>query len=110
MCVALIRSPPTATAMSCRSVELVTTFSCAIAGALVKSAAMAMRCLVFMRLLLPVRWPASERMRLVRTDRERRLQQDPVQGGAARGQIVLHALERRVDLRELAREPLEIPR
>src|SRR5262245_61716611 len=115
MCVARTLSPPTATAMSYRSVELVTTLSCAAAGALTKSAAPATRVRMCIRLLLPegvasVASGASERMRLVRADREGRLQQDAIRGDRAARQIPLGALERGVDLRELAREPLEIHR
>src|ERR1700741_1201258 len=93
MCVAVMRLPPTALAMSARSVVLVTTLSCGPAGAAV-SAANASHARVTFNLLniidfLPAAAPeSSEWMRFVRAKRERRLEKNAIYTFYTRGRHV----------------------
>src|ERR671922_996447 len=101
MCVAVIRFPPTACAISCKSVVLVTTLSffCAWAAAGVTRApaSAATKIRRFMVIL------TSERVRPVRTDGDRRLHEQAIQIVAC---VRPQMLEPQHDLREFAGEYL----
>src|SRR5215211_1620378 len=118
MCAAVILFPPTAFAMSYRSVVLVTTLSCAVAsetpvpGSAPPSAAacaaiMKVPCVPIYLSSAPAAPPMSEWMRFVRSERERGLQQNAVRRRALGWRITLVSGQ---ELRELTREVLEIPR
>src|SRR5438093_113280 len=120
MCTALILSPPTARAMSYRSVVLVTTLSCPaarLAGTSSASATMTadatLRNIFSMfstlhdkRRRAAARRKRSERMWLVWSQREARLQQNAIDPVRARRTVPLIGGDQ---FRELAWEPFEIP-
>src|SRR5438093_7150466 len=106
MCLTTTRLPPTCRANSARSVVLVTTRSCAWTGV-----ATAIRPAVSARRVNGVTnrfMVTAERMRLVRPEREGRLENDPAV--RRRGPTRRDPLVARHQLGELAGEPLEVAR
>src|SRR6187455_63223 len=118
MCVAVILFPPTCLAMSYRSVVLVTTLSCAEAvdtpmiGAGDRSAVANANVVNSRWVPIKYSWaPAAPTMlewvRLVRSERERSLQEDAIGRGALCRRVPLITGHQ---LRELTREELQVPR